>query len=111
MRQLFARIASLGTALHPEVMEPVYGKLNAKRLPANHRLDLRAEYARPRTWGHWKFCMDVLKAYNRNGVVGYEYAPNGKKLIAPPAGYGPHVPVRARTSDGLFPPFGFEVQF
>lgn len=101
----------LPSSSHPEVMEPVYGKLNAERLPAYHRLDFRAEYTRPKTWGYWKFYIDVLNAYNKKSVVGYEYAPNGKKLIAPPAGYGPHVPVRATTSDGLFPSIGFEVQF
>jgi hypothetical protein len=49
--------------------------------------------------------------YARKNITGYEYAPNGKKLISPPPGYGPNVPVTKTTNDNFFPSIGFEVQF
>jgi len=101
----------LPSSTHPSVLEPVYGKLNSQRYPAYHRLDFRAEYTRPKRWGYWKFYADVLNVYNRKNITGYEYAPNGRKLISPPPGYGPNVPVTRTTSDTFFPSIGFEVQF
>lgn len=101
----------LPSSSHPGVFEPVYGKLNSEQYPDYHRLDFRAEYTRPKTWGYWKFYTDILNVYNYRSATSYEYAPNGKKLIAPPAGYGQHVPVSQERSDGLFPSIGFEVQF
>jgi hypothetical protein len=96
---------------YPNVLEPVYGRLNSQHYPAYHRLDFRAEYTRPKDWGYWKFYVDVLNAYGRKNITGYEYAPDGKKLISPPPGYGRHVPVTKTTSDDFFPSLGFEVQF
>ncbi len=101
----------LPSSSHPGVFEPVYGKLNSEQYPNYHRLDFRAEYTRPKNWGHWKFYADVLNVYNYMSAISYEYAPNGKKLISPPAGYGRHIPVTQTRSDGLFPSIGFEVQF
>jgi hypothetical protein len=95
----------------PDVMEPVYGDLNSQQYPDFHRLDLRAEYTRPKSWGYWKFYVDVLNAYNQDNVSSYEYAPNRRKLISPPAGYGANVPVTRTLAEGLFPSIGFEVQF
>jgi len=101
----------LPSSSYPNVLEPVYGKLNSERYPAYHRLDFRAEYTRPKSWGYWKFYVDVLNAYARKNITGYEYAPNGRKLISPPPGYGANVPVTQTTSDDFFPSIGFEVQF
>lgn len=95
----------------PDVLEPVYGKLNSEQLPDYHRLDLRAEYTRPKSWGHWKFYVDLLNAYDQKNVTAYEYAANGRNLIPPPAGFGPNVPVRQTTSDRFFPSIGFEIRF
>ncbi len=99
------------SSTHANVMEPVYGELNSQQYPDFHRLDFRAEYTRPKTWGYWKFYVDVLNAYNQDNVASYEYAPGGKKLISPPPGFGPNVPVTRTLGDGLFPSIGFEVQF
>jgi hypothetical protein len=99
------------SSTHPNVMEPVYGDLNSQQYPDFHRLDFRAEYTRPKTWGYWKFYVDVLNAYAQENVVSYEYAPNGKKLISPPPGFGKNVPVTRTLDEGLFPSIGFEVQF
>jgi hypothetical protein len=96
---------------HPNVSEPVYGALNSEQYPNYHRLDFRAEYTRPKKWGYWKFYADVLNAYDQQNVSSYEFAPNGRKLIRPPAGFGQNVPVRREIQDSFFPSIGFEVQF
>jgi len=99
------------SSTYPNVKEPVYGKLNSEQYPDYHRLDFRAEYTRPKQWGYWKFYVDVLNVYGRKNITGYEYAPNRKKLIPPPPGYGANVPVTKTTNDEFFPSIGFEVQF
>jgi hypothetical protein len=99
------------SSTNPSVLEPVYGQLNSQQYPDYHRLDLRAEYTRPKNWGYWKFYVDILNAYGRKNVTGYEYAPDGKKLISPPPGYGKHVPVTQKTSDDFFPSIGLEFRF
>lgn len=96
---------------YPNVLEPVYGKRNSQQYPDYHRLDFLAEYTRPKAWGYWKFYVDVLNVYNQENISSYDYAPNRKKLIAPPAGYGRHVPVTKTVRDEFFPSLGFEVQF
>jgi hypothetical protein len=96
---------------YPNVFEPVYGQLNSQAYPDYHRLDFLAEYTRPKAWGYWKFYVDVLNVYNQENISGYEYAPNGKKLISPPPGYGRQVPVTKTVRDEFFPSIGFEVQF
>ncbi len=101
----------LPSATQPNVIEPVYGKLNSEQYPDYHRLDIRAEYTRPKDWGYWKLYVDVINAYNQRNITGYEYAPDGKELISPPPGYGQHVPVTKTVTDGLFPSIGFEVRF
>ncbi len=80
-------------------------------MPAYHRLDFRAEYTRPKSWGYWKIYLDALNVYNRENVSAYEYAPDGRNLIAPPPGFGPHVPVSARGQRGPFPSLGCEFRF
>jgi hypothetical protein len=50
---------------------PVYGAVNSERLPAYHRLDLRADWAlSPR----WRFYGEVINAYARKNVSGYSYS-------------------------------------
>lgn len=90
---------------------PAGGPPATQKYPDFHRLDLRAEYTRPKNWGYWKFYADVLNAYNQDNVASYEYAPSGRKLISPPPGYGRNVPVTRTLGEGLFPSIGFEVQF
>ena len=93
------------------ILEPVYGELNSERLPDYHRLDFRAEYLKRRDWGHIRFFVDILNVYNQENVTGYDYAPNGQDLIAPPPGFGADVPVSSDTAFGLLPSIGVEVQF
>lgn len=96
---------------NPDLLEPIYGTLNSEQYPDYHRLDFRAEYTRPKNWGHWKFYVDIINVYNRENIKSYEYTPNGKDLILTPSGYGEDVPVRAELGDGLIPSLGFEIQF
>ncbi|MBF2755249.1 MAG: TonB-dependent receptor, partial [Gammaproteobacteria bacterium AqS3] len=99
------------SASEPDIMEPVYGTLNSYRYPAYHRLDFRAEYSTPKTWGYRKFYVDLLNVYNRENVEEYEYAPGADNLTSPPPGFGANVPVQEETGEGLFPSLGFEVRF
>jgi hypothetical protein len=49
---------------------PVYGELNSERLPAYHRLDLRADWKlSPR----YSFYGEVINAYARKNLSGYSY--------------------------------------
>jgi outer membrane receptor for ferrienterochelin and colicin len=99
-------------ANNPEVLEPVYGQLNSQRLPYYHRLDIRAEYKRPSTYGYWSVFIDLLNAYNQENIEAYKFAPNGNDLDSSvPDGFGDNVPVRSKTGIPLFPSIGFEVQF
>jgi len=95
----------------PDVMVPIYGDLNSQRLPDYHRLDIRAEYKREKSWGYWTFFADILNAYNQENIQGYQFAPNGQELVQSPPGYGENVPVSASASLGVFPSMGFEIQF
>ena len=79
---------------HPNVFGARLRRAEFRAVP---RLIIASTFARNirarRSWGYWKFYVDVLNAYDQKNVTGYEYAPNGKNLISPPPGYGPHVPV------------------
>lgn len=97
---------------NPSVVEPVYGELNSERLPFYHRLDLRAEYARPTGYGMWSLFVDVLNAYNARNVQGYSFAPNENDTIgSTPDGYGTNVPLTRAEGLGFFPSVGFKIQF
>lgn len=54
------------------VVVPVFGDLNSERLPAYHRLDLRAS----RSWGSgsgsWTFFVDIQNVYNRKNLAGFD---------------------------------------
>ncbi|GGY48556.1 TonB-dependent receptor [Bacterioplanes sanyensis] len=70
-------ITPLETAIqdadNPELYNPIYGSLNSERLPAYHKLDVRAD----RTFNFTNWDMDlyveVLNLYGRDNVIGYEY--------------------------------------
>ncbi len=97
---------------NPDILEPIYGEYNSERFSAYHRLDLRAEYLRNKSWGHWTFYIDLLNAYNRENINAYDYSPNNvDTLDETPAGFGEDVPVTAEVSMEFFPSLGFEIQF
>lgn len=99
-------------ATHPDILEPIYGEFNSERFPAYHRLDIRVEYLRQRSWGHWSAYMDLINAYNRKNIQGYDYSPNNREVLSNnPPGFADNVPVREKTMIGFFPSIGFEVQF
>lgn len=58
---------------NPELYNPVYGELNSERLPAYHKLDIRAD--RTFIFKSWEmdFYAEVLNVYGRQNVVDYEY--------------------------------------
>jgi outer membrane receptor protein involved in Fe transport len=65
-------------------IRPVYGVLNSERLPAYHRLDLRADRRfSERLSGY----MELLNAYNRNNITGYSY--NEDYSVREPSGGWP----------------------
>ena len=52
---------------------PVYGKTNSERLPAYHKLDVRADRTYIfKTW-EMDFYAEILNLYGRSNVVDYEY--------------------------------------
>ena len=52
---------------------PEYADINSGRLPAYHRLDLRAD--RHYLFDTWKLnaYLELINAYNRKNVAGYDY--------------------------------------
>lgn len=66
----------VGTGLYPDGrVRPLYGPINSQRLPAYHRLDLRADYRfGPRATGY----IELINAYNRRNVAGYSYSADYK---------------------------------
>jgi len=94
------------------VLEPVYGVRNSYVSPDYHRLDLRAEYKKPTSWGYWSVFMDIINFYGRENVSGYAFAPNRVDILqTPPPGFGDNVPVQTSVSQGATPSLGFELQF
>lgn len=58
---------------HPDLVNPVYGELNSKRLSASHKLDVRLDRNYQfKTW-NMDLYLEVLNLYNRANVTGYEY--------------------------------------
>ena len=121
---LYTPIADLRrNALDPNVYEPIYGPLNSQRYPAYHRFDFRLEYKRPgKKRGHWSLFIDIINAYDRGNVLAYNFDPRtveghaiavneGLDIPPSPPGFGQYVPVTTETTLGLFPSFGFELQF
>lgn len=51
-------------------VRPLYGGLNSQRLPAYHRLDLRADRRFTRDFSGY---FEIINAYNRRNVAGYSY--------------------------------------
>lgn len=61
----------VGTGLYPDGrVRPIFGRINSERVPAYHRLDLRAD-ARfsPRLTAYF----ELINAYNRRNLAGYSY--------------------------------------
>jgi hypothetical protein len=52
-------------------IRPIYGELNSERLPAYHRLDLRADAEITK---HFSWYVELLNAYNRKNLSGYDYS-------------------------------------
>jgi hypothetical protein len=65
------------TGLFPDGrVRPIYGRINSERLPAYHRLDLRADWqATPRL----AVFFEAINAYNQRNVGGYSYSPDYRK--------------------------------
>lgn len=63
---------------------PVLGKLNSKRLPSYHRMDLRAS----REWhlrsSRLTFFVDLQNVYNRKNVAGFDLAVGEDGIVAEP---------------------------
>lgn len=61
------------TAENKDLHTPVYGKTNSERLPAYHKLDVRAD--RTFVFKSWEmdFYAEILNLYGRKNVTGYEY--------------------------------------
>lgn len=54
---------------------PIYGEINSRRLPAYHRLDLRADRrVEYKTWT-MNYYIEIINAYNQKNVAGYRYDP------------------------------------
>ncbi|WP_420591946.1 TonB-dependent receptor plug domain-containing protein [Bacterioplanoides sp.] len=57
----------------PKLYNPVYGETNSQRLPAYHKLDVRADRTFVfKTW-EMDFYAEILNLYGRSNVVDYEY--------------------------------------
>jgi hypothetical protein len=67
----------VGTGLFPDGrVRPVFGRVNAERVPAYHRLDLRADWRySPRLSAYF----ELINAYNRRNVSGYSYSADYSK--------------------------------
>jgi hypothetical protein len=64
----------VGTGLFPDGrVRPVFGSVNSQRVPAYHRLDLRADYKRTDRLTAY---FELINAYNRRNVSGYSYSPD-----------------------------------
>ncbi len=86
----------VGTGLYPDGrVRPVFGPVNSQRLPAYHRLDLRAD-ARfsPRLTAY----VELINAYARQNVSGYSYS----------ADYRTREEIQQLP---VFPSFGLKYQF
>ncbi len=64
---------SVQDADDPALYNPIYGHLNSERLPAYHKLDVRAD--RTYRFSGWEmdFYAEILNLYGRDNVTGYEY--------------------------------------
>ena len=58
---------------NPELYNPIYGELNSERLPAYHKLDVRADRTYYYTGWEMDLYVEMLNVYARENVVDYEY--------------------------------------
>lgn len=64
----------IGTGLYPDGrVRPLYGAVNSQRVPAYHRLDLRAD---ARFSPRFAAYFEIINAYNQKNVSGYSYSPD-----------------------------------
>jgi hypothetical protein len=56
-------------------VRPIYGDINSQRVPAYHRLDLRADYKVSKNFTGY---FELINAYNRKNVAGYDYSADYK---------------------------------
>ncbi len=88
---------------------PIVGPFYDERLPAYHRIDLRASYTKPlRRHGRLTFFVDVQNLYGRKNLSGYEFD-NGS-FIPEPDGSVRVVP-EVEEWLGLMPSFGIGWEF
>ncbi|MEO7795899.1 MAG: TonB-dependent receptor [Thermoanaerobaculia bacterium] len=81
---------------------PVLGDLNSERLPAYHRLDLRASRSWRLRGGVLEFFIDVQNLYDRNNVAGFDLGIDEEGLgITLPEEHWP----------GIFPSVGISFEF
>jgi outer membrane receptor protein involved in Fe transport len=58
---------------YPDLVDPIYGDLNSKRLADSHKLDVRLDRNYPyRTW-NMDLYVEALNVYNQINVTGYDY--------------------------------------
>jgi hypothetical protein len=83
-----------------------WGPLNAERLPAYHRMDLRVSRHIPLGRGRLSLFLDVFNVYNRRNPVAYDYA---VEAVTP----GGRVTVSRRTEApiGILPTLGARWDF
>ncbi|MFT4776067.1 MAG: hypothetical protein ACI9B7_000435 [Oleispira sp.] len=58
---------------YPDLVDPIYGDLNSKRLADSHKLDVRLDRNyQYRTW-NMDLYVEALNVYNQTNVTGYDY--------------------------------------
>lgn len=58
---------------YPELVDPVYGDLNSKRLPDSHKLDVRLDRNYQYQGWNMDLYFEILNLYNHDNVSGYKY--------------------------------------
>lgn len=86
---------------------PVFGPRNAERLPAYHRLDLRASREWQRRTGVLGFFLEIQNVYDRKNVAGFDTDPEFEVL---PDGSVHFLPVEEPWG-GFLPSFGVTWDF
>jgi hypothetical protein len=87
---------------------PVVGPFYDERLPAYHRLDLRASYTKEFRWSRLVFFADVQNLYGRKNLSGYEY--DDDSFIVQPDDTVLVIPEKEEWL-GIMPSFGVRWEF
>ncbi|MBY0572256.1 MAG: TonB-dependent receptor, partial [Undibacterium sp.] len=86
----------VGTSHYPDGrVRPIYGAINSERLPAYHRLDLRADWAYSE---RASFFFEINNAYKHQNVEGYQYSGDYSKR-------------RVESGNDFMPNVGFQYKF